>query len=105
MAALLEDVIYPEEITHCAAGVRWFTFLSQRERGEAGGTLGTNQTPDLPGDVASSQHTPPTSGCKLVEEDKKVEEQHEVSRENAERRKGPNKSKDINVKNAIVAAA
>lgn len=26
-ADLLESVIYPEEITHCAAGVRWFTFL------------------------------------------------------------------------------
>jgi uncharacterized ferritin-like protein (DUF455 family) len=26
-ANLLESVIYPEEITHCAAGVRWFTFL------------------------------------------------------------------------------
>lgn len=26
-ADLLETVIYPEEITHCAAGVKWFTYL------------------------------------------------------------------------------
>ena len=26
-ADLLESVIYPEEITHCAAGVKWFTYL------------------------------------------------------------------------------
>ncbi|CAN1747621.1 Uncharacterized protein HI_0077 [Linum perenne] len=30
-ADLLEEVIYPEEITHCAAGVRWFKFLCLRE--------------------------------------------------------------------------
>ncbi|KAM3224635.1 hypothetical protein ACQJBY_057798 [Aegilops geniculata] len=29
-AKLLEDIIYPEEITHCAAGVRWFRFLCLR---------------------------------------------------------------------------
>ncbi|KAL5217265.1 hypothetical protein ABZP36_017949 [Zizania latifolia] len=29
-AKLLEDVIYPEEITHCAAGVRWFRYLCVR---------------------------------------------------------------------------
>jgi uncharacterized ferritin-like protein (DUF455 family) len=29
-ADLLEHVIYPEEVTHCAAGVRWFTFLCAR---------------------------------------------------------------------------
>lgn len=31
-AKLLEDVIYPEEITHCAAGVRWFRYLCLRSR-------------------------------------------------------------------------
>ncbi|PKU84592.1 hypothetical protein MA16_Dca024513 [Dendrobium catenatum] len=30
-ANLLETVIYPEEITHCAAGVKWFTYLCQRK--------------------------------------------------------------------------
>lgn len=31
-AKLLEDIIYPEEITHCAAGVRWFRYLCLRSR-------------------------------------------------------------------------
>ncbi|KAG6391516.1 hypothetical protein SASPL_149272 [Salvia splendens] len=30
-AELLETVIYPEEITHCAAGVKWFKFLTLRK--------------------------------------------------------------------------
>lgn len=29
-ADLLEKTIYPEEITHCAAGVKWFTYLCTR---------------------------------------------------------------------------
>ncbi|CAH1438089.1 unnamed protein product [Lactuca virosa] len=29
-ADLLEKVIYPEEITHCAAGVKWFKYLCSR---------------------------------------------------------------------------
>ncbi|TVU46941.1 hypothetical protein EJB05_06515, partial [Eragrostis curvula] len=31
-AKILEDVIYPEEITHCAAGVRWFRYMCLRSR-------------------------------------------------------------------------
>lgn len=31
-ADLLERVVYPEEITHCAAGVKWFKYLCQRSR-------------------------------------------------------------------------
>lgn len=31
-ADLLEKVVYPEEITHCAAGVKWFRFLCLRSR-------------------------------------------------------------------------
>lgn len=31
-ADLLETVVYPEEITHCAAGVRWFKYLCLRSR-------------------------------------------------------------------------
>lgn len=31
-ADLLENVIYPEEITHCAAGVKWFRYLCLRSR-------------------------------------------------------------------------
>ncbi|XP_022954428.1 uncharacterized protein LOC111456685 [Cucurbita moschata] len=29
-ADLLEKVVYPEEVTHCAAGVKWFRYLCQR---------------------------------------------------------------------------
>ncbi|KAK9725612.1 hypothetical protein RND81_05G157300 [Saponaria officinalis] len=31
-ANLLEKVVYPEEITHCAAGLRWFKYLCLRSR-------------------------------------------------------------------------
>ncbi|CAJ1974379.1 unnamed protein product [Sphenostylis stenocarpa] len=31
-ADLLESVVYPEEITHCAAGLKWFKYLCQRSR-------------------------------------------------------------------------
>ncbi|XVF75675.1 hypothetical protein PTKIN_Ptkin13bG0205500 [Pterospermum kingtungense] len=31
-ADLLETVVYPEEITHCAAGVKWFKYLCLRYR-------------------------------------------------------------------------
>ena len=31
-ADLLERVVYPEEITHCAAGVKWFKYLCLRCR-------------------------------------------------------------------------
>lgn len=40
-AKLLESVIYPEEITHCAAGVKWFTYLCLRKDQEAGGKFGS----------------------------------------------------------------
>ncbi|PON60708.1 hypothetical protein PanWU01x14_151260 [Parasponia andersonii] len=29
-ADLLESVVYPEEVTHCAAGVKWFKYLCLR---------------------------------------------------------------------------
>lgn len=32
-ARLLEDIIYPEEVTHCSAGVRWFRYLCLRSHG------------------------------------------------------------------------
>ncbi|KAL2525929.1 Protein of unknown function DUF455 [Abeliophyllum distichum] len=31
-AGLLEKVVYPEEITHCAAGVKWFKYLCLRSK-------------------------------------------------------------------------
>lgn len=29
-ADLLEKVVYPEEVTHCGAGVKWFKYLCER---------------------------------------------------------------------------
>ncbi|KAI3989650.1 hypothetical protein MKX01_036259 [Papaver californicum] len=34
-ADLLETVVYPEEITHCAAGVKWFKYLCLRGKNQA----------------------------------------------------------------------
>ncbi len=34
-AALLEATVYPEEVTHCAAGVRWLTWLHRRAHAAA----------------------------------------------------------------------
>ncbi|KAL8050592.1 hypothetical protein ABFX02_06G090500 [Erythranthe guttata] len=34
-AELLEKVIYPEEITHCAAGVKWFKYIYLRSKNPA----------------------------------------------------------------------
>lgn len=31
-ADLLERIVYPEEITHCAAGVKWFKYLCARSK-------------------------------------------------------------------------
>lgn len=44
-ADLLEKVVYPEEITHCAAGVKWFKYLCSRSTGPAlrGGCLLSKQ--------------------------------------------------------------
>ncbi|KAJ4979135.1 hypothetical protein NE237_009915 [Protea cynaroides] len=38
-ADLLETVVYPEEITHCAAGVKWFKYLCLRSRNPPHSTL------------------------------------------------------------------
>jgi len=37
-ARVLKEVVYPEEVTHCAVGLRWFRFLLERE--EHGGVPG-----------------------------------------------------------------
>lgn len=47
-AKLLETVVYPEEITHCAAGVKWFKYLCHR-------TLGSHQDSALTSDGLSLQ--------------------------------------------------
>ncbi len=50
-AALLEATVYPEEVTHCAAGVRWLTWLHRRAHAADAGT---------PAD--SSEAAAPTAG-------------------------------------------
>lgn len=40
-ADLLEKVIYPEEITHCAAGVKWFKYLCLRSGTRSSDLLST----------------------------------------------------------------
>ncbi|EHA8588683.1 hypothetical protein COCNU_scaffold006300G000010 [Cocos nucifera] len=48
-ADLLETVVYPEEITHCAAGIKWFRYLILR-------SLGGHQSATLlPGCAAKQQ--------------------------------------------------
>ncbi|EEF28445.1 conserved hypothetical protein [Ricinus communis] len=45
-ADLLERVVYPEEVTHCAAGVKWFKYLRLRSRhleGESEITMEENE--------------------------------------------------------------
>ncbi|PUZ40997.1 hypothetical protein GQ55_9G467900 [Panicum hallii var. hallii] len=53
-AKLLEDIIYPEEVTHCAAGVRWFRYLCLRPSSDDGPISysvpqSEPQSPGLPG--------------------------------------------------------
>ncbi|XP_062091903.1 uncharacterized protein LOC133797839 isoform X2 [Humulus lupulus] len=43
-ADLLESVVYPEEVTHCAAGVKWFKYLCLR-----------SPTPSRPDSLASQE--------------------------------------------------
>ncbi|BDA41926.1 Uncharacterized protein HI_0077 [Coccomyxa sp. Obi] len=54
-AQLLEEVIYKEEITHCAAGVRWLTYLHDLAH-SSGSTVSERQaTPDWM--VKARQHS------------------------------------------------
>lgn len=45
-AELLENVVYPEEITHCAAGVKWFKYLCLRSRNPNPGDLSSQENSD-----------------------------------------------------------
>ncbi|KAL4289652.1 hypothetical protein GQ457_14G022130 [Hibiscus cannabinus] len=57
-ADLLERVVYPEEITHCAAGVKWFKYLCLR-----------SQNPALYQDSLASQRSEPEGGETPMEEE------------------------------------
>lgn len=56
-AALLERTVYPEEVTHCAAGVRWLTWLHSQAHG-GGETAGLMGWPTAGGDAAAQQAEP-----------------------------------------------
>lgn len=58
-AKLLEDIIYPEEVTHCAAGVRWFRYLCLRSCSDNPISYSVPQSefgcPGLPGDGTADE--------------------------------------------------
>ncbi|OEL38216.1 hypothetical protein BAE44_0000764 [Dichanthelium oligosanthes] len=60
-AKLLEDIIYPEEVTHCAAGVRWFRYLCLRPCSDDPISYSVPQSEPhcsgLPGDGTSNDKT------------------------------------------------
>jgi hypothetical protein len=60
-AKLLEDIIYPEEVTHCAACVRWFRYLCLRpcidDPISYSVPQSEPQSPGLPGDGTADEKT------------------------------------------------
>ena len=52
-AALLEGTVYPEEVSHCAAGVRWLTWLHKQAHDE-GCKMGGDGAPAV--NVSSALH-------------------------------------------------
>ncbi|KAM6584297.1 hypothetical protein CsatB_011299 [Cannabis sativa] len=57
-ADLLESVVYPEEVTHCAAGVKWFKYLCLR-----------SPTLSLPDSLASREGE---AGSEAIEENEEI---------------------------------
>ena len=92
-AKVLSEVVYPEEITHCAAGLKWFCYLAVRDDGEATGETREacmEETGDLrlscgePADGTQSKSVATvheTLGAHSVEVDRVVESFHRVVRE------------------------
>lgn len=60
-ANLLEKVVYPEEITHCAAGVKWFKYLCTRSR-----------NPDSVGDILVSRESGNQEADNTIQENDEV---------------------------------
>ncbi|KAK4593080.1 hypothetical protein RGQ29_017292 [Quercus rubra] len=64
-AELLERVVYPEEITHCAAGVKWFKYICLRSSNPAQdqdsltpqGGAGENGTMEVENEVIQKFHS------------------------------------------------
>ncbi|WVZ20502.1 hypothetical protein V8G54_007824 [Vigna mungo] len=55
-ADLLESVVYPEEITHCAAGVKWFKYLCQRSTNPASEQEEESESKDEEHEVIAKFH-------------------------------------------------
>ena len=68
-ADLLESTVYPEEITHCAAGVKWFRYLCLR-------SLDHDSTPD----GLASQEGEKESEVKEAEDQEVIKKFHDVVR-------------------------
>ncbi|XP_020594791.1 uncharacterized protein LOC110034894, partial [Phalaenopsis equestris] len=66
-AALLENVVYPEEITHCAAGIKWFTYLCRRR-------MARHQSPNK----SSVFLSPENGAAEELTEQQKAENQSDI---------------------------
>ncbi|KAL0303440.1 UNVERIFIED_CONTAM: hypothetical protein Sradi_6212100 [Sesamum radiatum] len=57
-AELLEKVVYPEEITHCAAGVKWFKYLCLRSKSPlmASDSLVSKESEPQEAEIISEMH-------------------------------------------------
>ncbi|MQM05639.1 hypothetical protein Taro_038451 [Colocasia esculenta] len=53
-ANLLENVVYPEEITHCAAGVKWFRYVCLREHKHVPGGVAVQESAAEVGDCINT---------------------------------------------------
>ncbi|CAN8237287.1 unnamed protein product [Cochlearia groenlandica] len=55
-ADLLESVVYPEEITHCAAGVKWFKYLCERSK-DPDFTINSKESNDTNEEIIEKFHS------------------------------------------------
>lgn len=69
-AELLETVVYPEEITHCAAGVRWFKYLHLRSRDPA---LFRDSSPPVESEAEEN-------GCTIENDEQVIQKFHAIVR-------------------------
>lgn len=69
-AELLETVVYPEEITHCAAGVRWFKYLCLRSWDPA----------LLKDSLAPVESEAGENGCTIEENEEVIQKFHAIVR-------------------------
>lgn len=73
-ADLLERVVYPEEITHCAAGVKWFRYLCLRSRNPVDDSL---ESPTVEGNEDSETVV---KECTMEENEEVIRKFHDIVR-------------------------